>query len=52
MTAPLSASGQGLTAAEREIGKKFRASCIGCHTIPDKSFATDKAWLNRVKDTA
>lgn len=38
--------------AVKQAGATFRKSCVDCHTIPDKKFATDKAWLLRVKDTA
>lgn len=46
---PAQALGQD---AVRQAGAKFRSSCVDCHTVPDKKFATDKAWLIRLKDTA
>lgn len=30
----------------------FRNGCVDCHTVPDTKFETDRAWLNRIKDTA
>mgnify|MGYP003658738151 CR=1 FL=1 len=30
----------------------FESRCASCHTVPDPSFATDRAWLKQVSDTA
>ena len=37
---------------QAEMGKKFQGSCVHCHQPPDLRFATDRAWLRQVKDTA
>ena len=33
-------------------GKIFAKACVTCHLPPDPEHATDRAWLNQVKDTA
>ena len=33
-------------------GALFIESCISCHLPPDPNYATDRAWLNQIKDTA
>lgn len=35
-----------------KAGKTFAHSCAKCHLPPDPSFATDRAWLSQVHDTA
>ena len=35
-----------------EAGELFRSSCTRCHQAPDLAFATDRAWLTQVLDTA
>ena len=57
--APLSASSAqdhdeaAPTAAEiTKAGKIFAKACVSCHLPPDPEHATDRAWLNQIKDTA
>ena len=33
-------------------GALFRKNCTSCHQPPDAAFATDRAWLGQVLDTA
>ena len=33
-------------------GALFKKSCVTCHQPPDTAFATDRAWLGQVADTA
>ncbi len=33
-------------------GALFRKNCVTCHQPPDTTFATDRAWLGQVADTA
>lgn len=35
-----------------KAGKIFAKACVSCHLPPDPEHATDRAWLNQVKDTA
>lgn len=35
-----------------EARRTFAHSCAKCHLPPDTSFATDRAWLSQVHDTA
>ncbi|MBL4845242.1 MAG: hypothetical protein JKY65_06940 [Planctomycetes bacterium] len=35
-----------------ESAKLFEGRCATCHTVPDTRFATDKAWLGQVLETA
>ena len=30
----------------------FASRCASCHTVPDARFATDRAWLTQIADTA
>jgi len=39
-------------ARAQNVSKLFSSSCIACHVPPDPKFATDRAWLNQVTDTA
>ncbi len=36
----------------RAAGVLFDKSCSHCHLAPDPNHATDRAWLNQIKDTA
>ena len=36
----------------QQAGKLFSKGCIACHQAPDPRFATDRAWLTQVLDTA
>ncbi len=38
--------------AVAEAGTKFRQNCLGCHQPPDLRFATDRAWLGQIRETA
>ncbi len=40
------------SASIEKAGKLFRTSCSNCHVAPDTDFATDRAWLAQVFDTA
>ena len=33
-------------------GRMYSERCINCHQPPDTRFATDRAWLQQVYDTA
>jgi hypothetical protein len=35
-----------------EAGEAFANACARCHLPPDARYATDRAWLNQVRDTA
>jgi cytochrome c553 len=35
-----------------EAGRSFANACTRCHLPPDARYATDRAWLNQVRDTA
>ncbi len=54
----LVALGPGATAQEGvrnnlpPAGRIFHAQCADCHVVPDTRFATDRAWLEQIKDTA
>ena len=30
----------------------FEKRCASCHVVPDLRFATDRAWLERIRSTA
>ncbi|MFT5154829.1 MAG: hypothetical protein ACI841_004837 [Planctomycetota bacterium] len=30
----------------------FKKSCVMCHTVPDPTQATDRAWITQLLDTA
>ncbi len=32
--------------------KLFSKRCASCHTVPDASFQTDKAWLGQILETS
>ncbi len=32
--------------------KLFSKRCASCHTVPDASFPTDKAWLGQILETS
>jgi hypothetical protein len=35
-----------------EAGALFERRCASCHALPDPALRTDRAWLERVRDTA
>jgi mono/diheme cytochrome c family protein len=35
-----------------QAAQLFAQSCSGCHAAPDPTFATDRAWLGQIADTA
>jgi mono/diheme cytochrome c family protein len=35
-----------------DAGRLFKAQCAGCHTIPDRELAGDRAWLGQLPKTA
>ena len=35
-----------------EVARLFKTRCASCHTVPDTRFATDRAWLGQVLETA
>jgi hypothetical protein len=35
-----------------KAGAMFKDRCANCHVAPDAAFATDRAWLGQVHDTA
>jgi len=39
-------------AAREAVAKTFESQCASCHLPPDMRFATDKAWLSQIMDTA
>lgn len=43
--------GDGPFSTER-AAELFRSSCSVCHTVPDTTFGTDRAWVEQVYDTA
>jgi mono/diheme cytochrome c family protein len=36
----------------KEAGELFAARCAACHVAPDVAFATDRAWLDQIEETA
>lgn len=38
--------------AVAQAGEMFTSRCVTCHQAPDLTFATDRAWLTQVLDTA
>jgi len=34
-----------------EVGAMFRKRCAACHVVPDKTLATDRAWLDQIRYT-
>tara|TARA_B110000116_G_C16229965_1_gene313274 strand:- start:236 stop:421 length:186 start_codon:yes stop_codon:yes gene_type:complete len=47
------ALGQGEEAAFiKEAGAKYQKNCMGCHQPPDRRFATDRAWIGQIRETA
>lgn len=35
-----------------EAARLFRERCVTCHVVPDPAFATDRAWLGQIRETA
>ena len=35
-----------------QVADMFQNRCVTCHQAPDPAFATDRAWLSQVLDTA
>jgi hypothetical protein len=50
-TVPAQQSGSK-PAAKTDVGSLFRDRCVTCHSIPDTSIATDRAWLDQIHRTA
>jgi len=40
------------TMGPEQAAHLFAARCRNCHTVPDPRFATDRAWLTQIQDTA
>lgn len=38
--------------AVAEAGALFESRCATCHALPDPGLRTDRAWIERVRDTA
>jgi mono/diheme cytochrome c family protein len=36
----------------RQSARLFAKTCASCHVYPDASYATDRAWLGQVLETA
>jgi mono/diheme cytochrome c family protein len=36
----------------QEASKMFAERCVNCHVAPDIAFATDRAWVAQVSETA
>ncbi len=36
----------------REAGAHYQKTCMACHVPPDLRFATDRAWLGQIRETA
>ena len=36
----------------QDAGARFTKNCSGCHQPPDLTFATDRAWLAQLRETA
>ena len=34
-----------------DAGTLFRKRCASCHEVPDKTLATDRAWLDQIRRT-
>jgi hypothetical protein len=45
-------AGVSVSAAEDAAGNQHWKGCVRCHQPPDLAFATDRAWLNQVRETA
>ncbi|MDE0595312.1 MAG: hypothetical protein OSB65_08700 [Roseibacillus sp.] len=45
------AQGEG-AALITEAGAKYQKNCMGCHQPPDRRFATDRAWIGQIRETA
>jgi len=48
----LACAAQSTAQQPKQPAEIFRSQCASCHTVPDTRFATDRAWLEQVKDTA
>lgn len=46
------ALGQEDAALIKEAGAKYQKNCMGCHQPPDRRFATDRAWIGQIRETA
>ncbi|MGI9241192.1 MAG: hypothetical protein ACR2RV_10350 [Verrucomicrobiales bacterium] len=34
-----------------QAGIDFQKTCMGCHVAPDLRFATDRAWIDQIRET-
>ena len=48
---PLHADG-GDAALIEEAGAKYQKNCMSCHQPPDRRFASDRAWIGQIRETA
>ena len=39
-------------AAITEAGANYQKNCMSCHQPPDLRFATDRAWVGQIRETA
>ena len=35
-----------------QAAQLFAERCSNCHTVPDPRYATDRAWITQIQDTA
>lgn len=36
----------------KEAGASYQKNCMSCHQPPDLRFATDRAWVGQIRETA
>ena len=36
----------------KESGANYQKNCMSCHQPPDLRFATDRAWVGQIRETA
>lgn len=52
LLAPAALAEEGPELTPAEAARAFQRTCSPCHTVPDRSSAFDRAWLDQVNRTA
>jgi len=42
----------GTTAADKGAARLYSGNCNSCHLVPDRAFASDRAWVGQIMRTA
>ncbi len=48
----LPATPQEAPMTQKKAGEIFAERCVTCHVAPDLAYATDRAWIAQVNETA